>query len=170
VPDGQTLVRILPKDTTKGGEFFFRLKDLPTLGTRDTIAPVVALQPEVETPTPVEVPAEAPSEEATPPNVEELPQVGHIYTFRVSNAQLGTEVRAESNIGVEFRDVTTPASAWVADKLVVASDGTLTLQLRVTEERARGDVHICVGEFRSDPFYVVHSLPPQRVKAQAAKG
>jgi hypothetical protein len=103
------------------------------------------------------------------PSVRFVSKDKGLYTFALTGAS-STEVRTEGRVKVEFRKVPCPdTEPFVQDKLAVDADGKLTLELRVTEERAYGDVFFCIGDnFKSTPFFVAHLLPPQRPKPQPA--
>lgn len=105
-------------------------------------------------------PAPTPAKPPEPPKVERLNiSTDRIYTYRVTFAP-GVEVNVEGVIPIQFRQH--GKISWSNQPVPAEPDGTLMVEVQVTQDGARGDVFFLAAGLRSKPEYVTHVNPPVR--------
>jgi len=111
----------------------------------------------------IQLPATKKKEEKKQKVVEKVFVVKGVYTFFVRGATPDTPVITNSGIPILVRSIPCgPSGNWHESGLRTNSKGDLDFQLKVAEEAARGDLFFCVGEFRSEHFWVADAKPPLR--------
>src|SRR3989344_6082343 len=105
-------------------------------------------------------PAPTPAKPPEPPKVERLNiSTDRIYTYRVTVAP-GVEANVEGVIPIQFRQH--GKISWSNQPVPAEPDGTLMVEVQVTQDGARGDVFFLAAGLRSKPEYVTHVNPPVR--------